>query len=191
MGKKRFARDPLLYIQQPTIRTPEAPMQSNYITSREKKESPVESVQPVEQVKRAKPIQKGSPPMEPPQKKPIKKKNAFHQQLSKPAPKQQPTSKTNTTTELNEEVDDYEEKEQEGREPTKFIDMTLEEKVAYFSDAPSYAPKMRCEIKTAERSYRGVITDAKDDEVFIQVGKRSTSRKIPMADIKEIRMLGF
>lgn len=179
MGKKRFAKDPLLYIHQPTIRTPEAPMQSNYITSRETKE-------------KSGPIQANTP-AEPTQKKPLKR-NSFHQKLAQTTEQSKPPRKVDTVKwEQKSKVIENDEEKQEtmDKDTIKFIDMTVEQKVAYFSEAPSYAPKMRCEIKTEGRSYRGVITEAKDGEVFIRVGKRSTSTKIRLADIIDIRMLGF
>ncbi len=77
------------------------------------------------------------------------------------------------------------------KERPKFKDMTIEEKVAYFVDTPSYAPQMRCEIRTEDRAYRGVITGSEDNYVYIRVGNRKQSTKIKLDDIKHIKLLGF
>ncbi|EQB35210.1 MULTISPECIES: CotO family spore coat protein [Virgibacillus] len=74
---------------------------------------------------------------------------------------------------------------------TKFKDMSIEEKVDYFVNSPSYAPKLRCEIKTEERTFRGVITGSEGNYVYIRVGNRSSSTKVSLDDIKHIRLLGF
>lgn len=60
MGNKRFAENPLLYIQQPTISTPEVPMQHHYYT-------PKQNHQPQEQdnknvaVKHTRPLRRNYP----------------------------------------------------------------------------------------------------------------------------------
>ncbi|PAV29174.1 hypothetical protein CIL05_12310 [Virgibacillus profundi] len=190
MGKKKIAREPLLYIHQPTNQTPKAPMQYNYVTPKKRSEPEQQQGD----------TSTGSAP-----KRPVKR-NAYYKELNR-----------TENSEDNNEVDDREDPEDSNEqnyqydtdgqdepeaaldkdkpsthgESIKFKDMTLEEKVAYFVNKPSYTPKMRCEVKTEEKTYRGIITDYKENDVFIRVGKRSTSTQIPMDKISNIRMLGF
>ena len=164
MGKKRFAKDPLLYIHQPSIGTPKAPMQSNYTASGKPKHATVnETTQGTQSLKQ-----------------PIRK-TAFEKQFNKPKEE----NKKQVT--MDEEPGDTESKTND--DSVKFKDRTLEGKVAYFTDAPELAPKMRCEVKTEDRTYRGYIVNRQEDDVYMHSGKRSL--KIPMTKIKNIRMLGF
>lgn len=82
-------------------------------------------------------------------------------------------------------------KQNQTEEKQKFKDMSIEEKVDYFINSPSYAPKLKCEIKTDQRTYRGVITGAEGNDVYIRVGNRSASAKVSLDDIKHIKLLGF
>src|SRR5699024_11650770 len=90
----------------------------------------------------------------------------------------------------NSEPDELKEKKSMADRP-KFKDMTIEEKVEYFVSQPRHVPKLRCQIETNERKYRGIIIDFQEDHVFIRVGKRSSSTKISLDQITNIRMLGF
>src|SRR5699024_1607668 len=86
-----------------------------------------------------------------------------------------------------EEQERMEEGESESQKPTrqelrgsnakKFKDMTLEERVFYFADAPPLSPKLRCEVQTAKRSYRGKIVDFAENIVYIRVGRRISTEK--------------
>lgn len=78
---------------------------------------------------------------------------------------------------------------QEKRKP--FKEMTVEEKVRYFVDAPSYVPKVRCEVKTTSRRYRGEITALEDDHVIVQIGTRTPPKKVPLGEIIDIHIIGF
>lgn len=73
----------------------------------------------------------------------------------------------------------------------KFKDMTIKQKVNYFISRPDHAPTIRCEIKTSEKKYTGVITDFENDQVLIRVGRRSASSDVPLNDITDIRIIGF
>src|SRR5699024_12740480 len=82
--------------------------------------------------------------------------------------------------------------QEDGRQERKrFKDMTLEERIDYFLNAPKHAPVMRCEVKTEGRNYRGTIVDYQDNNVYMRVGKRTTPTAIPFDTINEIRLLGF
>lgn len=81
--------------------------------------------------------------------------------------------------------------EAEEKTKKKFTEMNIEEKIDYFINRSSHGPELRCELKTSDQVFRGVITDYQDNQVFIRVGKRSSSTKVPLASIEEIRLLGF
>lgn len=73
----------------------------------------------------------------------------------------------------------------------KFKDMTIKQKVNYFISRPDHAPLIRCEIKTNEKNYRGVITGFENDHVLIRVGRMSSSSEVALNDIINIRIIGF
>ncbi|WP_099157112.1 CotO family spore coat protein [Virgibacillus ndiopensis] len=93
----------------------------------------------------------------------------------------------NEIQENNEDNDDEEDKRSSRR--AKFKEMTIDEKIDYFVNMPSSLPKMKCEVKTGERSYRGIINDKKEDDIFMLSGRRRV--KIAVDEIEWIRLLGF
>ncbi|WP_029267348.1 CotO family spore coat protein [Virgibacillus alimentarius] len=174
MKKKRYAKDPLLYIHQPTISKPDAPMQDNYQTPRRDKKNPLQAPPPQSNTS---------------QKSRIKRRNPYLKEL------QQDKNKIHSEdTDEENEKDVSTEPSDESKHHSnraKFKDMTLEEKVNYFVNLPTHVPKLKCEVQTSERKHRGIITDFKEDLVYIRIGRRTTSRSIPFDDIKDIRLLGF
>lgn len=84
-------------------------------------------------------------------------------------------------------VDDSDEEQEKKR----FIEMNLQEKIEYFINRSNHGLELRCELKTSDQAFRGVITDFRDDQVFIRVGKRSSSTKVPIESIEDIHLLGF
>ncbi len=154
MGNKHFAGDPLLYIQQPTITTPVAPMQHNYYTPKHHQNSPDR-------------IDKKST-----RAIPLKRKHSTKLQ------------------DITEE-DLKEESGEELLEQNKFKDMTIKQKVNYFINRPDHAPTIRCEIKTNEKKFHGVITGFENDQVLIRVGRRSSSSEVPLNEITNIHIIGF
>ena len=95
-----------------------------------------------------------------------------------------------------DKIADQEKPNKENEQPTtnrkkQFKEMTLEEKVLYLADSPTYAPKIKCEIKTEDKFYRGIVTDFSDGTVFMQVGKKSAATSILFETITEIRLIGF
>lgn len=180
MRKKKFARDPLLYINQPGIKTPEAPMQHHYASP--KKKSKAESTD------LDSPLQQNAAPP--------KGKSAYLRALEQ--------AQSQHNTEKNNMPDDGEAVEQIGEtekddsshaidpeEAKNFKEMDLEEKVNYFIHAPKFAPVLKCKIQTEEKNYRGVITDYKDGNVYIRPSKGISSKEVPLDQITDIKMLGF
>ncbi|MUK90562.1 hypothetical protein GMD78_19585 [Ornithinibacillus sp. L9] len=180
MGKRKIANDPLMYIHQPRLKRSGAKMQHQYSSTNKKSEKNT-SAKAEENNEQ--------------QKKTIPKRpsgNRFTQQLQEQKPntiKKPIKAKKNEPTE--EENESSEEQMENAREERrKFKDMTLREKVEYFARTPKHLPKLKCEIKTSERSYRGVVLEIKkDDTVLMLAGRKSVS--IVFDDIQEVRMLGF
>ncbi len=97
----------------------------------------------------------------------------------------------NNTAPLENE-DTLQENTSENKNERKlFKEMTVEERIQYFLNTHSYSPKLRCEIKTKDRTYQGIVADYKDGKVYMQVGRRSSNAVIPLENITKVRMLGF
>lgn len=159
MGEKKFAKNPLLYIHQPSIGTPKAPMQHQYTTP---KKAPAEQVV----TKETKSVQT----------RPVKRDN-----FSKKS-----GSGEDDTNEAADESD-----ESSDQERKKFKDMTLNERIEYFINSPKHVPVMKCEVKTEERNYRGIIVDFKEENIIMRVGRRTSTTGIPFEKVDDIRLIGF
>src|SRR5699024_11630472 len=72
-----------------------------------------------------------------------------------------------TTSEFAESSDSKKEKQNSQSDTKKFKDMTLLEKVKYFADEPNHIPRIKCEIKTEDKSYRGYIMDIEEYTVYL------------------------
>jgi len=155
MVEKRYAEAPLLYIDQPTVKQPEAEMQHQYKSKRKKNEK--------------------RPPGEQGEKETTYYSVSQQENPNQDAAKDEP------------ETDNGKQVHSKKRKP--FNKMSIKEKVLYFVHSSSYAPKVKCEVKTTERRYRGIITELKEKDVLIKAGARFY--KVPLAEIMEIRMIGF
>lgn len=173
MGKK-YAKNPLLFIHQPKEVDKKVPMQHMYVTPKEKKESKPDHQETV--------------------KKSIRHR-AFAEQDNEPQ-NESDLYMNDTDSEVEDKMEMTEEDMTEqslnsNGDKQRFKDMSIEEKVNYFVNSPSYAPKLKCEIRTEGRNYRGVITGSDGNDVYVRVGNRSSSTKISLDDIKHIKLLGF
>lgn len=162
LNNKKYARKPLLYIEQPVNSYPEALMQHDYVTpkSREPKPTHTETTQ-----------NKGS--------RPLKRR---YYQPHHPTPikdESQPSEKDLGNTSIQEQSN------------KKFTEMDLLEKVDYLLERPDHAPQIRCELRTEQRTYQGVLTGANENSVFIRVGNRKSSTTISKADLVNVRMIGL
>ncbi|SET15919.1 Spore coat protein CotO [Oceanobacillus limi] len=168
MGKKKYASDPLMYIHQPRMKRSGAQMQHQYTTAKKKEERPSDKQD----------IKDQSIP-----KRPVRIKRS--QQV------QEPQSKVEERNEPKSEIENETEEESAEKEerPKKFKDMTLRQKISYFAETPKHIPKMKCEIKTNERSYRGVVLSFEDDTIRMVAGRRNVT--ISFEDVIEVRMLGL
>lgn len=163
MGEKRFAKKPLLYIEQSTVTDPEAPMQHQYMTPTNDQINIQSST--IDQNKN-KPVRSG---------RPIQRK--YFADIG----------------EEIEEVNGDSANGQEDQESSskRFKEMNLREKIDYFLNRSSLLPELKCEIITEEKNYRGIITDFQDNNVFIRVGRRVSSTEISFDKVKNIHLLGF
>ncbi|WP_197046585.1 CotO family spore coat protein [Oceanobacillus salinisoli] len=87
---------------------------------------------------------------------------------------------------MEEEAKDEKNEQQERKQ---FKDMTIKERIEHFANTSQYAPKVRCEVKTDKKSFKGIISSFKDNKVEMQIGKRVF--QIPFDEIKDVRLLGF
>ncbi|WP_190279426.1 CotO family spore coat protein [Ornithinibacillus gellani] len=166
-----YAREPMLYIHQPTLKVPEAKMQQHYRSyGRGNETLAVEDKTTVqESVEREKRPVRRSP-----------KKNVLS------IPQDRIKDKVDKDISENEGMT---QKEKQSR--PKFKDMKLLEKIAYLAEKPTHVPKMKCELKTAERNYRGIIMELKDEVVHMQVVRKPGITAIPITSVTDVRMLGF
>lgn len=179
MVRKRQAKEPLFYIQQPKISKPVAPMQDNYATpKRTEKESPQQG--------------EGNPSFTMPTRG-----NNFQQFQSPRSITPNESTEEDTQEQLQKEEIEYPDDDtttasEENSRP-RFKDMTLDEKITYFINIPSHIPKLKCEVTTEDRTYRGIIISRKEEEgeeiIVIRTGRRTFT--ITRKDINEIRLLGM
>ncbi len=161
MVKRKYARNPMLYIQQPDNKSPKASMQHSYRTKK---------------VSTSKSLEGGS----------VRSRSFFDEEREA----REYEESIVFEEELNED-DDPQVHSEDKNARKKFNDRTLEEKIKYFTDAPSYAPKKKCEVKTENKIYRGIIMDRDEEHVFIRLANRSRAVKIMINEIKNIKLLGF
>lgn len=103
-------------------------------------------------------------------------------------------SKKNQQTEVEnlEKINVDEEKKEIETEDLPFKEMTILDKVHYLLNREEHLPKLICEVETKERKYRGMVSDFKDQIVYLRTGQRYlTVNDIPFADIIQISLVGF
>src|SRR5690625_5217630 len=168
MERKRYAKEPLLYIHQPTRQQPEARMQQDYYSPPKSAEQDVPEMVPKQFRQRR--VGRRKFPIDP---------EVDEDELG--FGEEEAEERTETAEANSDQV----------VKNSHFNDLTIEEKVTYFINMPDNAPVVRCEVDTEERKYRGTIVDSKDDLVFMRVGRRASTTEIPLKDIQEISLLGF
>lgn len=167
----RYAKEPLLYIHQPKRKTPKAKMQSDYITPKKRKQSFAEKIEN-QRPKRPRPIKRGSGSGE------------WIQAEKEEEQRKEEVKSEHVHSENNDDLSDTKDR------PEKFDELSIEEKINYLIQKSTLFP-VKCELKTDEKTYRGVLTQVEDEHVFIQANKRSPSRKVMKKSIHSIRMLGL
>src|SRR5699024_12439296 len=152
---KRYAENPLLYIHQPDVGTPNASMQSRYQTSRNK------TVSQSKNREASNKITKG-----------WVQRRYGGKLIPDKTEVENPSMKNNTPINSTETI------QYEQSSPKKFKEMDLAEKVKYRSEEPKHAPKIKCEIKTMDKTYHGVVEDIDRVTVFMHIGKRDITCNI-------------
>ncbi|RLL45076.1 hypothetical protein D8M04_09410 [Oceanobacillus piezotolerans] len=174
MKEKRYAKGPVLFINQPSIAPPRALMQDHYVTPRKSKEASINDNKST--VQRVRPKQNM-----------MKQRIMDKVNTEEMGETESSTSEsTGPTYQKEKEKTIIQEKQSERKQ---FKDLSLEEKVNYFLDTSDYAPKLKCEIKVNDKSYKGFIQDFKEGIVYMQTGRRSV--EIDFKEISQIRLLGF
>ncbi|WP_407271025.1 CotO family spore coat protein [Radiobacillus sp. PE A8.2] len=175
--RKKHLHNPMLYITQPKLEKPSASMQSSYRTPKKRT------------------IDKQSADATASNEKTIRRKKMKLKQESEQPAIEAEVEKGVVDRELDEHNDyNLEESEEKGTEQSnrkRFRDMTVEEKVNYFVSLPKQVPKMKCEVKTAEQSYRGVIYDYDNKVVFMVVIRGRKKIELDIDEIIDIRLMGF
>ncbi|GGA74153.1 CotO family spore coat protein [Ornithinibacillus halotolerans] len=171
-NKRKFANEPLMYIHQPNQNKPTAPMQHQYLSP--KKSNVTAPSNEVEKKTNQQPIKRRRP------------LSSFHngaaEEAANKVKKRYPAEPQMESSSSTDNELDMEEKK-------KFKDMTKDEKIKYFLNTPDYLPRMRCEVLTEGKKYRGVIQSYEEQVVRMRVGRRSVY--INDEEIMDILLLGF
>ncbi|MDC3425463.1 spore coat CotO family protein [Aquibacillus sp. 3ASR75-11] len=212
--RKKMERGPMLYITQPDLQSPKARMQYDYRTPKQKKKqaSAIENEKRRRSAKQQK-SKKNNEANEPVSNKQNETaENVDVQQLDDEVTEDQMThsetenqhsetgnqdseTKNHHTEKLSDEGsgletgEEVKQKAQNKRRP--FNNMTVEEKVHYFLKIPPQLPKMKCEVITNNKSYRGVVTDYQDGLVHMRTFRSPFKVDVPIDDIENIRIIGF
>jgi len=179
MVRKRQAREPLFYIQQPKISKPVAPMQDHYSTPRKTQKDTAND-------------SGGSSSFNMPTRG-----NNFHQFQSPQPSAMNELAKENESEQSPDDQTESAENDKDDanqeKSRSKFKDMTISEKIDYFVHMPTHIPKLKCEVTTGDRTYRGIIIDREEQEegeaIVMRTGRRTTT--VRTESITAIRLLGL
>ncbi|ASS90551.1 MAG: hypothetical protein C6W58_01270 [Bacillaceae bacterium] len=72
----------------------------------------------------------------------------------------------------------------------ELANMTVHEKIDFFSSLPEHVYKNVCEIKTVEKTYKGIILSKENDVVQIRTFDQNEPLKIKSKSILDIKVLG-
>ncbi|QDP39806.1 CotO family spore coat protein [Radiobacillus deserti] len=168
---KRFSRKPMLYIQQPELGKPSAKMQVNYRTTKKRKASAEKSV-----------------PEKPVKDEKAKTKKRIKQLTDIPV--EEDTSVDEIADSSSSSSDEADENTNSSRR-RRFKELSMEERIEYFMNVPSNVPRMKCQVITEETKYRGIITDYKDNIVYMRVTKRPFRVQLNLDEILDVQLIGF
>lgn len=190
MGKKPFAHEPLMYIQQPHITIPKARMQHDYMTSKAGEKNIEGNIE--ENKEEISTIQ--SPAL----KKITDRRRAQLARLERDGldpfkteekevvgEDEEKQEKTDSKDDINKTTDN-----QENTKQVAFKDMSLHEKLVYLAKDSLYLPKLRCEIKTInKRTIRGIISAYQDNVIQVHEGRKKQT--LHADEVEDIRLLGL
>ncbi|MFC7062816.1 CotO family spore coat protein [Halobacillus seohaensis] len=165
-NKKRIAKPPILYITQPNLPPAEVSMQTSFHNKNPKNTH----------------------------------REAELRLRNQMMLKEQETSVKEEVAESKpEEIDEITDTKQEDSPPQndrrdrrqRFRDMSIEEKINYFVQLPSQLPKMKCEVTTAEETFKGYVQKYEDGIVHMKTFQKPFQKEVPFTNIDSIRLLGF
>jgi len=214
--QKSVAREPMLYITQPEFQSAKPRMQSTYRSIPKEKASKSEK----NSTPQKKENEEGNPTSQKIDRNSSKErrnkgKDKFglktsatenkENQSKQPSPWDeikkdesdvgQPEAEEQKVESTEDEDTDQEEQSRVSfsnrKRRERFKDMTLEEKVEYFVHLPSSVPRMKCEVYTDEKSYRGWIQDYQDGIVTMKILQRPFRVEVPFETIESIELKGF
>lgn len=210
------ARKPMLYITQPEFQSNEPTMQSTYRSERPKKMSAKRDTNKEATNKEESPSQTETATHTVERKKRRRFDGYFDQPDQGNSFFDNPPEQTNhdhrdvfddfdvTPPTIDSEVEHDEEAEEEyeaderrkvsfsnRKRRSKFKEMDLEEKIDYFVNLPSQVPRMKCEVVTSDKNYRGWIQDYQDGVVHMKILHRPFRIEVPFEEIKDIELKGF
>ncbi|MFG6149438.1 CotO family spore coat protein [Halobacillus sp. B23F22_1] len=160
-NKKQMAKPPILYITQPNLQPAEVSMQTSF---RSQSTTIKPSLQENELRARNQSIINGEGGT-----------------TTEEAPPSEPADKPEADLTFSSRKDRRQ----------RFRDMSLEEKVNYFVQLPSQLPKMKCEVTTAEDTWKGYVQKYEDGIVYMKTFQKPFQQEVPFKDIQSIRLLGF
>ncbi len=209
--QKSVAREPMLYITQPEFQAAKPRMQSTYRSvpedkaKHDEKNAPQakEETNPTSQKKeRSRSWEKrnkgqdkfGLKTAEAETVK-SKKQSVWDTDTKEETESEEPEAVEEEIQETEEDEDSEEERPRVSfsnrKRRDRFKDMNLEEKVEYFVNLPSSVPRMKCEVFTGEKSYRGWIQDYQDGVVSMKILQRPFRVEVPFDSIESIELKGF
>ncbi|MYL32209.1 hypothetical protein GLW08_05495 [Pontibacillus yanchengensis] len=210
--RKRKNKKPMLYITQPDFQSSEPKMQSSYRSERKKqelkpsdsgstKEVQTETIKATSERKRRRRFDLAFDMDDSTQGQ---EENTLGVEVDEGKVdatfEPQETKKQFEDVEAEEVLDEEEKPQSEEnnnsslsnrKRRSRFKEMDLEEKVDYFVNLPSQVPRMKCEVMTEEKSYRGWIQDYQDGIVHMKILQRPFRVELPFESIKDIVLRGF
>ncbi|MFC0271945.1 CotO family spore coat protein [Metabacillus herbersteinensis] len=178
--KVNYKTTPLMYIVQPEYQDVRVHMQT--LVVKKAKQIEKEKVVEVSQVKVEEEIKK-------------KQIHSENSQVTEKESSQEPPQAMQQEVEqaANEEkVEEALEKQKPQRKTRKSISqMSIQEKVEFFTTVPKSMPRTLCQIETNNETYRGVIMTEVDGIVTIRTLTNTQPIDLPLDEIKAINLLGF
>ncbi|KKI93647.1 hypothetical protein WQ54_03300 [Bacillus sp. SA1-12] len=106
-------------------------------------------------------------------------------------PEPEPEPEVEAEQSKKEEVIHDEKQERKRKPRIPISQMTIPEKVEFFTNLPKNMPKSLCLIETTDSTYRGIIVSEEDGVVTIRSLHHPRPIDIQLEDIQAINVLGF
>lgn len=172
LSKKNKKREPLFFIQQPKIQSPQGKMQESFSARQaEKRRQEQLKLQRAEQ-----------DTVEAEKKKKVRRKK---EEFSLPPEEVQKT------------IEDYEEKKAEEnkneyglRRLKPFREMGTDERIDYLSNFPKRLPPVPCHFQTKDKGWKGTLLEKRGEEIIVRLFDMSEIT-IPLKDLTEVKMIGL